>query len=163
MSNEIELSDLNAIDIQLQEESLALAKKKVKWNGMRPTFAPVINALMKAGVEPSMDNWNLNVSFSGDAKKFAVVMRILRTSGFNTSSDRPKQGDTTWSAYFVHPSSTVHLWMYFTSSVCKRVQVGTETKEVPVYETKCGEDISCETEAISGTESTPALMAPMSS
>ena len=30
------------------------------------------------------------------------------------------------------------FWMQFTSSVCKRVQVGTKTVEQPIYEVQCG-------------------------
>jgi hypothetical protein len=33
--------------------------------------------------------------------------------------------------------SGAKIFLAFTSTVCKRVQVGVETKEVPVYEIQC--------------------------
>lgn len=138
MNNEIDLVDENPIDLYLQEESLALARIRARWNANRSILSPIVNALHKLKIEPTLDS-NLNVSVSGDAKRLADVVRIFMVSGFKPTSSKPKKGDTTWSSYFEHPGCAVSIWFYFTSSVCKRVKVGTKMVEQDVYETQCGD------------------------
>lgn len=84
-----------------------------------------------------LDNSWINLSFTGDGDKLTAVWRVLRRHGFNTS-ERPKKGDTTFNAFW-RREGQVDIFMMFSSSMCRRVQVGTKTVEVPVYETQCGE------------------------
>jgi hypothetical protein len=136
------------IEILLAEQALALAKQRQKWNSIKDFYRPIINALLRLGVEPSLSS-EIDVRFAGDAHKLASVVRILRTSGFNTDAARPKQGDTSWSAFYTHPDCGTKLYLYFSSSVCKRVKVGTKMVEQDVYETQCGD--------ISAVDEPPAL------
>jgi hypothetical protein len=155
MSN-VEAIDENLIDIQLQEEALTITKRKLKWNGSRGIMAPVINALSKLELEPRLDATDVNYYFTGDKNKLLAVMRIIRSSGFTTNAERPKKGDSSWTARFTKDGCGLGLYLSFSSSVCRQVQVGTKTIQVPVYETKCG-DISDETPALLQGEVTPAL------
>jgi hypothetical protein len=139
---EVDLVDEDPIDLYLQEQALALSKVRARWNANRSILRPIVVALQKLKIETTLDS-NLNVSISGDAKKLAAVVRIFMISGFKPSNSKPKQGDMSWHSYFHHPTCAIDIWFYFTSSVCKRVQVGTEMKEVPVYETQC-DDITSE-------------------
>lgn len=145
------------IDIQIQEQALNLAKLKARWNGCRSILDPVVNALVRLGIEPSMDSM-LNVCFSGDAKKLAAVVRILRTSGWSTSSTKPKKGDTSWFARFIHAETQMTIWFNFTSSVCRRVKVGTRMEEVAIYETQCGDITDVKDETLGATGVSPALL-----
>src|ERR1700677_367322 len=140
MNAQVETLLEDPIEISLAENALALAKKRQRWNQVKEFYRPILNALTRLGLEPALSS-DVDLQFSGDAPKLAAVVRILRTSGFETTSPRPKQGDTTWSARYVHPECGVNIWLYFTSSVCKRVKVGTKMVEQDVYETQCG-DIS---------------------
>lgn len=140
MSAHLEILLDDPIEIALAEKALALAKTKQKWNSIKDFYRPVINALRRLGLEPSLSN-DIDLNFAGDAHKLAAVVRILRTSGFNTDAQRPKQGETTWCATYMHPDCPTNVWLYFTSSVCKRVKIGTKTVEQDIYEVQCG-DIS---------------------
>lgn len=148
MSAHIDTMMDDPIEILLAEQALALAKQRQKWNSIKDFYRPIVNALQRLGLEPSLSN-DINLSFAGDAHKLASVVRILRTSGFNTTAERPKKGDTTWHAYYEHPDCATRVWLYFTSSVCKRVKVGTQMVEQDVYEVQCGD--------ISGLDAPPAL------
>jgi hypothetical protein len=155
----IEVIDENLIDIQLQEEVLNLAKKKAKWNANRATLSSIVNALHKIGIESELTG-NLDVSVTGDKKRLADIIRIFRIAGFSSDAERPKQGDSSWYAYFSHPNCSVRIWFCFSSSVCKRVKTGSKMVSVDTYETVCGdisEELPCATALISETESTPAL------
>ena len=126
------------IELLLAEKAIELAKARQRWNSVKDFYRPIVNAFHRLGIEPGLSN-DVDVSFAGDAHKLASVVRILRTSGFDTQSARPKEGDTTWYARYVHPEVSVNVWLYFTSSVCKRVKVGTKLVEQDVYETQCGD------------------------
>lgn len=140
MSAEMEHLMDDPIEIALAEKAIALAKSRAKWNSIKDFYRPIINALQRLGLEPTLGT-DIDLSFAGDAHKLASVVRILRTSGFTTLGERPKKGDTAWHAYFEHPECATKLWLYFTSSVCKRVKTGTQMVEQDVYEVQCG-DIS---------------------
>jgi hypothetical protein len=87
---------------------------------------------------------SIDLLFAGDGPKLAKVWRLLRLHGYNTLS-RPKKGDTTFSAFW-RPNVTVQyspIWMQFSSTLCRRVKVGTKMQEVDIYETQCeGTDLS---------------------
>lgn len=85
----------------------------------------------------SLDSTHIGLSFSGDGPKLTAVWRVLRRHGYNTSC-RPAKGDTTFHAFWKR-EGLAEIFMSFSSSMCRRVQVGTKTVEVPVYETHCGE------------------------
>jgi hypothetical protein len=126
------------IELDLAEKAIALAKIRQRWASIKDFYRPIVNAFHRLGIEPSLSS-DVDISFSGDASKLAAVVRILRTSGFTTNSDRPKQGDTTWYARYTHEECPTSVWLYFTSSVCKRVKVGTKMVEQDVYEVQCGD------------------------
>jgi hypothetical protein len=151
--------DESIIDLSLMEEKLALAKKIAKWNGAKSVLVPLVKSLVDVGLEPTFDG-QINLNFSGYKEKLAQVMRIVRTSGWVLTADRPKKGDSSWYSNGNHPGTTVAMSFYFTSSVCKRVKTGTKMVEQDVYEVRCGDDLGeteCVTEVISATESMPAL------
>lgn len=84
-----------------------------------------------------LDNEYINVTFTGDGARLTAVWRAFRTHGYNTEA-RPKKGDTTFYAFW-HRDGMSKLFMHFSSSMCRRVQVGTKMVEQPIYETQCGE------------------------
>lgn len=84
-----------------------------------------------------LDNTYINVSFTGDGEKLKAAWGALRRHGYNTSA-RPKKGDTTFNAFWTRDGQA-ELFMMFSSSMCRRVQVGTKMVEQPIYETQCGD------------------------
>jgi len=93
----------------------------------------------------------MNINCAGDKHKLAAVIRILRISGFSTAANRPKQGDSSWYAWFDADNCTMRIWFSFTSSVCRRIKTGSKMVSVDTYETVCGD--------ISGEESVHLLPA----
>lgn len=88
-------------------------------------------------VRVSPGDWAFNITFTGDTSRFAEVWRLLRSQGY-TPDTRPvtKVKSSSFNTYW-HKPDYASIWFSFSSSVCKRVQVGVETKEVPVYEVQC--------------------------
>lgn len=109
-------------------------------------FTQTVNALpelfrafeeLDLDVRFPLDNDYLTLSFTGDGPKLAAVWKLLRRHGYNTT-DRPKKGDTTFYSFWSREGHA-KVFMNFSSSLCRRVQVGTKLVEQPIYETQCGE------------------------
>lgn len=92
-------------------------------------------------IEPDFDmqGGDINIRFAGDGAKLGEVWGELRRAGYNTFK-HPAKGDTEFYAHW-NGEGLAQIWLVFTSSMCRRVQVGTRTvtKEEPIYETQCGE------------------------
>jgi hypothetical protein len=135
----------NVIDIQLQVERLTTAKKQAAWNAHRTLLDPIVRALTDLKIMPRFDDWDfVTIHTTGDAKHLTSIMRVLRTSGFATSNDRPKPGSSEWSAVFHKEGCPLDFYLFFTSNVCKRIKVGTKMVEQDVYEIQCDEPLTIE-------------------
>jgi hypothetical protein len=110
-------------------------------------------------VEPrfDLDNEYITLMFTGDGDRLKQVWGLLRRHGYNVTA-RPAKGDTQFTAFW-QCEGQARIFMYFTSSLCRRVQIGTETKEVPIYETQCGElpelEVSTPTSAVTVADEIP--------
>jgi hypothetical protein len=82
---------------------------------------------------------DLSVSISGTAHQFGLAWGFLRGQGFKCENERPKPKESAWSGFFTNPTTQASIFVTFASTQCQRVQVGTRTEEVPVYEVQCGE------------------------
>jgi hypothetical protein len=131
--------DADAIDIHLSEENIAFAKRKARWIASKPHILPLIDKFVALGHEPHFGDSYLSINFTGDAKALADVVRALRNSGWDTKSDKPKPGDTSWQAYYTKEDCKVDVFLWFSSSVCRKVKVGTKLVEQDVYEVQCGD------------------------
>lgn len=80
---------------------------------------------------------SIDIAFTGDGARLAEVWAALRQSGYKPSS-RPEKGATAFSAFW-NREEFAKIWMNFSSSVCRRVQIGTQMVETPIYETQCGD------------------------
>lgn len=127
-----------SVDLELAQSALSLAERRQKWEAMKDFYLPIIRALQRLGTEPKLSG-DIDVSFAGDSHKFSAVVRVLRTNGFTTKQPAPKAGQAEWHGYYANPKVDTKVWLYFTSSVCRRIKIGTKMVEQDVYETVCGE------------------------
>lgn len=131
------------------QELIAERRKKreavEKWYAERESIiAPIVDKIHDIGGDADVDSEYLYIRLTGDKHKLAAAVRILRTAGFKTDTNPPGANDTTWYGSYYRPSD--ELWtsayLIFTSSVCRRVKVGTRVvpeRTEDVYETVCGE------------------------
>lgn len=154
MNAQVETILESSVDLALAEQALKLAKRRQKWAACRDFYAPIIAAFQRAGCEPYMEDSYIVVLMTGDKRKLETAFRILRGAGFTFSSaERPKKGNSQWFSFFNHPECETALFFQFTSSVCRRVKVGTKMVEQDVYETQCGDLLVDETPALAMVES----------
>ena len=134
------MTDLDiAINKRLLEKYDEAIRMAFVWENDRDIAMPVLEKLDALGAEPYvMSDSHIAVSLTGDIDTLTSAIRAMRTGGY-ASASKPERKSPTFHAFYRHPEAKLEIFFQFSSSVCKRVQVGTETKTVPVYEIHCGE------------------------
>jgi hypothetical protein len=120
----------------------------------REVLRPTLDAfkVLGAGVEVDLHG-SINVQISGDKDCFVKCWKLWRELGIRL--DPPEKGATQISQ--VHEWNGLRFWFWFTSTVCKRVAIGTKMVPQTIYETQCGEglptldDNSIDLPSITGT------------
>lgn len=118
------------------------------WESNKASYKDLIDKLESLGYEANLSSTGLDISGTGGKDKLVGAFRAFRAAGFNATS-RPDAKTTYFSSFFYHDELN-KIWFSFSSDVCKRVQIGTEFKEVPVYEVQCGESMAVDEEMDNG-------------
>lgn len=117
------------------------------WTEHGHKYDPVIDDLTAAGFDVNLTTTSLDVSVNGGKDLLITGFRILRRHGFEPS--RRPEGKTSYFSTFFEKEGLKPVWFSFSSTVCQRVQVGTEYKEVPVYDIQCTGETEVTEEEIS--------------
>jgi len=133
------------IETYLIERIADASNAAMWWNKNKAILAPVVQELENLGFDAMVSGKQIDFSGTGDKPMLVAAFKVLRSYGFEPGS-RPGEKDTTYATYW--SAGEYRIWFYFCSTVCKRVQVGTEMKEVPVYEVQCGEPMTITTEEV---------------
>lgn len=126
--------------LRLMETHQKVQKSFKLFNQTVSALPVLFRGLEEMELEPSFNLGEdyISLSFTGDGPKLTAVWKLLRQCGYN-SNDRPKKGDTTFYSFWSGPEGVAKIFLNFSSTVCRRVQVGTKMVETPIYETQCGE------------------------
>lgn len=136
------------IEKQFAEEQANLNAKRKSWRMYRDSLAQMvseIDAMKPMALHMSSPDW-ISISISGDKHKLAEAVRKLKTRGFRTDEKPPAKGVTSWTPLFKRDADGAYVYLHFAGTSCRRVQTGTKTVEVPVYETVCDEIVLTESE-----------------
>lgn len=125
----------NIIDRVLETRN-RLDKEIQWWEENKAEYEPMLDELEAAGAETAFTT-SFDVRCTGDRAKLVELMRILRRHGYDSFA-RPDAGKPEYFAYW-RKDNAKNIWLAFTSTYCRRVQVGTEYVEMPKYEIHCGE------------------------
>lgn len=102
----------------------------------------IIKSLQRAGINPisvHVDYSSYNVSITGTRAELDIMFGVLRRAGLKPGR-RPEEKKTYYATFWYwDESESEYIFVSFSSTSCKRVQVGTKMEEVPVYETVCEE------------------------
>lgn len=141
---------MNIIDKQIDEQMEYIAAQARWWANNSHHYESAIEDLVLIGAEVRLSFTGIDVTMTGGKNELRLLFKFLRKNGF-APTHRPTEKDKSyWGAFFYKnlPDEDLKpLWVSFSSNVCKRVQVGTEMKEVPVYEVQCSDNLEVEDEA----------------
>ena len=112
---------------------------RARWMNSREALQPTLDAFELLGASISVDtNCCIDVRIAGDKECFVKCWKLWRELGVRLTP--PEPGATQLSEFL--DTHGLHFWFSFSSTVCKRVQVGTKMMPTPIYETHCGEAIT---------------------
>ena len=97
----------------------------------------IVKALTKADLKINsvdVDGSGYDIYVTGSRADLDVMFGILRRAGLEPDS-RPQEKQSTYSKFW--RNEVMRIWVMFSSTSCKQVQVRTELREVPVYEIVC--------------------------
>lgn len=120
----------------LRKEREDLRTRRLKLKNSIGKIEQLIRDLVEIGCEISFPN-TIDVSVTGDKHKFLLLLRTLNRHGLRTP--KIEKGATGFSEFFYPEGSEVTLWVRFSSTVCRRVKVGTKMVEQDIYDTVCDE------------------------
>jgi len=80
---------------------------------------------------------HLDIRFTGDKRLFKRVYTNLLMRGCGEGV-KPTAGSDSYSSFMCRHEDNFYVWISFSSTECKRVQVGVKMVEQPVYELQCG-------------------------
>jgi hypothetical protein len=137
--------EMSPIDAQIAREAESLERTRETWALHKEYLEPLIDKLVKvAGVSVTLYNWGmLTMSCHGDKDRLVKVMRVLRGAGY-TADRKPEKHLYEYEARWTQPINEdgfqrIAIKLYFYSTVCRRVQIGTQMVEQPLYAVKCGD------------------------
>lgn len=79
----------------------------------------------------------VDLSITGNRHTLNAIFAAFRKLGYEPTDRPTDKPEPTFSCYWEHPVEDARFWLYFTSNQCTRIKVGTETKEVDIYEVVC--------------------------
>lgn len=122
------------------DESLDQAQKRVSlYERHKEEIKQVARNLLEEEVSVVscfMDVYSVDINVSGDYAVLKAIFRAFRKAGWEIES-KPEEREPTFITWIKKPDCELKWWLSFSSTICKRVQIGTEMKEVPVYEIQC--------------------------
>jgi hypothetical protein len=130
--------------LRLVERQQAIAKAYKEFQQTVKTASALFRQLEELDIDVSFDisTEYISLGFTGDGRRFATVWGLLRRNGYNTTL-RPVKGESTFCSFWERADCS-KIFMNFSSTVCRRVKVGTKTVVQDVYEVQCGEPSALE-------------------
>lgn len=146
------------VKVGLQKRHDNIAEKARRWFAAKDKLLPVCKAFQALGGDVRVDaEGDLIISVAGDKELFVKAWKLLRSVGIRL---RPAEAGATFISQIHHAQDMLILFQ-FSSTVCRRVKVGTKMVEQDVYETQCGPDLNTvdmkQLEAEVTAAATPAL------
>lgn len=79
----------------------------------------------------------IDLNVAGNKHVLAACFSAFRKLGYEPS-DRPGiEMEPSFACYWEHSQHKCKWWLYFSSTQCTRIKIGTEMREVAIYETVC--------------------------
>lgn len=118
---------------KLEQDVKAVNIRKQAWLAVKEKYLPFVKEMILLGCDFSTGDSYLNFRIAGDKEKFLAIVRCHRRHGLRPSMPEKGATEANWIVYL----DNYPVYVGFSSTVCKRVQIGTQLKEVPVFDTIC--------------------------
>ena len=126
------------VGAKLIEAEAHISNQAAYYHRNKAILEVVAEALKKVNVtSAAVTTTCFDISIAGDKHTLEAVFAAFRKLGYEPTDRPDNEPKSTFSCYWDHPDFEARFWLYFSSTKCTRVKVGTEMKEVAIYETVC--------------------------
>lgn len=115
-------------------------ERSAKYTEMKPEIKRIATYFAHYEVpvqRASISSTGLDINVSGDFSSLKASFAALRSAGYEPNERPTERKTSSFNTYFKNPASEIKIWFFYSSTTCTRKQIGTEMKEMPVYETVC--------------------------
>lgn len=135
-----------------------IEKHQEKWDNFQDKLserAHIFNKLCNEipddwNVDGDLDSYcTMDIRFTGDKSRLQAMWKILRAAGLTPDEHVGTDVVSSFSTFWREPDKDSCIYMSWSSSVCKMVQRGTRTIEVPDYETVCNDTSAADVPVLS--------------
>lgn len=131
---------MNQSNVDLLKEAIRIDEdRKKNLDTFKEAWEQILKNSKVQFQRVSFDSQTLDISITGTKHDLEAVWRELRKMGFESPDNRPKATDPSFTGYFKRQIDGCKVYLFFSSTVCRRVKTGTRMVEQDVYETVCGE------------------------
>jgi hypothetical protein len=130
----------------LSELKASIRNSKKAWRQQRdlykeyePDIAVLVGEMDLSGASSARmecDTEDVNLYVSGGADVLKEIFHAFRKLGYEPSSRPEAKPQSNFSCYFRQDGKPT-FYLSFSSTLCRRVKVGTKMQEIDVYETVC--------------------------
>ena len=121
----------------LQEQAMKAYSYQVKHQGTILEMEETLEHLENNLIDTHIDGQSVDLVYSGDGDTLSAIFKGLRGLGYEPDSRPTEEPQASFSTWWKHPDQEMKVWLSFSSKVCHRKLVGTEIKEVDVWEVVC--------------------------
>lgn len=131
----------NQIERSLAEAAGHLARRMAFWADHKLDVNPIVEHIENGIGDCELSSDSIDIKLSGGMAVLIGVVSYLEDLGYEVYAPLPEATSSYWSSRAHHESRTP-LWIWWSNTECRRVQVGTKMEEVPIYELRCGPEES---------------------
>jgi hypothetical protein len=128
-----------SIKVDLVSQQELMTERASFYHRNKHHIKEVATALKKIDlISAKLDNYKcVDISMTGDKHVLLAIFSAFRKLRYEPSERPGIKPTSSFSCYWSREGQELRFWISFSSTKCTRVKVGTETREVPIYETVC--------------------------
>jgi hypothetical protein len=130
---------LSEIKANIRNSKRAWKQARDLFKEYEPDITRLVGEINLSGASSARmecDTEDVNFYVSGGADVLKEIFRTFRKLGYEPSSRPDTKPQTQFTCYFRQDGKPT-FYLSFSSTLCRRVKVGTKMQEVDVYETVC--------------------------
>jgi hypothetical protein len=127
------------IEQDFVEAAQYLALRLQFWSTHKAFLTPIIQHVDSLEGSCTVNAREMDISVSGNMGTLIGMLSYLEDLGYTPKILVPEQ-PTPYFTSFLEGDGLPRLWFSFSSKTCRKVQIGTQTVEQPIYEIQCGDE-----------------------
>ena len=127
------------IEKMFAESMQYLASRISFWATYKATFEPITNLLDELGANYDVTSYSFECTMSEGTSKMLKLHQLLTELGWVSNEELPA-GPVSYLLMSYTKLNNPNINVYWSNTLCKRIQIGTQIIEQPVYKLECDEE-----------------------